>query len=113
MEVGPTLYDEPEMLIRDPVHEDGEDEALFEVSGEEATSHRSCLLVQQALVFRDPGDDLDAHVDILSLKNILRLSQRVIMVDSVRTYRTLLSFASVRTGFLPFFFSRERIMSPQ
>ena len=75
-EVEPTLVEEPELLIRDPVHEDGVVVALFDALGGENNARPRCrLLVRQALVLGDPGDGRDTHVDVLSRKNILRFPQ--------------------------------------
>ena len=74
MEVEPTLVDEPELRIRDPV-DDGVVVALLEaLVREDNSSPRSCLLVRQVLVLGTPGDGRDSHV-VVRRENILRLQE--------------------------------------
>ena len=111
MGVEPALVNEPELFIRDPVDEGGVVEALFDALGEKTTPAIDVVFWYDR---RWSSVIREMIAKLMWMSSAARSSfvfPRVIVVDSVRASRTLLSLASFRTGLLPFFY--RRILSPQ
>ena len=110
VEVEPTLEDEPELFIRDPVDEGGVVEALFDALGEKTTPAIDVVFWYDR---RWSSVIREMIAKLMWMSSAARSSfvfPRVIVVDSVRASRTLLSLASFRTGLLPFF-GREDLVT--